>query len=80
MNVSLKLPGRSLASDLALARGAVDLAVRHLHGTVPAQQAPAGTTNKCEDEGCLYLGEIVDDQGKRWLVYECEGMITAYPA
>ena len=79
MKVTIKLPGVSLASDLALARSAAELAVRQMHGHAAAKNAPVGSNNPCEQNRCTYLGTIYDDSGNPWLVYDCQGTIELYP-
>lgn len=81
MEIRIRLPGLSPASDLALAPHMAQLAAAHAHGNIAPSTAPPGTTNECEvNPDCKYLGSEEDEQGRKWLFYLCNDMVEAYLA
>jgi hypothetical protein len=80
MEIRIRLPGMSAAVDQDLAARAMPLAIAHRHGPATAGAAPAGTANPCEDHGCEFVGEFVDNLGRKWLLYDCGGTYEMYLA
>lgn len=80
VEIKIRLPGTSLATDQDLAAGALPLAVAHRHGALGARTAPAGTANPCEDQGCTFVSEFLDNLGRKWLLYDCGGTFEVYLA
>lgn len=80
MQLTLHLPGDSLAVDQALAEAGVGLGVQQLHGQLSAAPIPAHAANPCDAEGCTYLGKVVVE-GLTWLMYLCpDGTLEYYLA
>lgn len=79
MELHIRLPGNSASEDRALARQVADLVVAHEYGQLVANALPAHASNPCDDAGCQYLGEVLEN-GVKWLVYRCNGTIEMYKA
>jgi len=81
MEIRIRLPGLSPASDLFLAPLIARTATAHALGLAAPQTAPPGTANPCAaNPDCTFVGVVVDEAGKKWLVYRCDGVIELYPA
>ncbi|MCU0864163.1 MAG: hypothetical protein MUC36_10245 [Planctomycetes bacterium] len=81
MEIRIRLPGLSAASDLALAPHMARFAAAHAHGAVAPLIAPLGTTNECAaNPACKYLGSEEDEEGRMWLFYRCDDRVEAYLA
>lgn len=80
VEIRIRLPGTSQAVDQDLAARAMPLAIAHRHGAATAVAAPAGTANPCEDQGCTFVSEFVDNLGRTWLLYDCGGTYEMYLA
>lgn len=81
MEIRIRLPGWSAASDLFLAPPMATAAVRHAQGLPALMPAPAGASNPCaEDPACVYLETVIDSQGVKWLLYICDEVVEAYRA
>ncbi len=77
MELRIRLPGRSVAEDIALAAKGTELAIQRTRGFLAAQTLPAHSNNQCDDEGCDFLGEVTIE-GVKWLMYLCAGEIAYY--
>lgn len=80
MDIHLRLPGRSPEHDVELAGRSAALAAAYRHGLLAAAAIPPHAGNPCEQNGCDYIGSIVDSAGQTWLLYLCGEVIEPYPA
>jgi hypothetical protein len=79
MEIRIRLPGDSLAEDIRVAKCVAEVAAQHAWGSLAPTVPPAHATNPC-DAGCVFLGEVQDDAGEWWLVYDCNGVVHCYKA
>lgn len=80
MEIRIQLPGVSPTSDRSLAPLLAAMAVADAQQTLPPPTAQPNASNACaSDPHCRLLGIDYDSDGNAWLVYNCEGVIKAYP-
>jgi hypothetical protein len=79
MDIHITIAGLPAETVLALAPQVATIAVTYLQGNAPAIQAPPGTSNQCQDEGCELVGDTWRN-GIHYLVYYCSGHFELYKA
>jgi hypothetical protein len=76
MQLRLRLPDVPAGIISRMAGLMAEMAMQHQAGTLSS--APSGKfSNPCEDEGCTYIGQVVEG-GTTWLVYLCGEEYVVY--